>query len=165
MDSIYASREDFNNMKNRDRARGLHLLEYFVTRCHQIGVIFILHLLEYFISQNNRFWWGRLLAKHGSRKVIRRKLSVMKWRGSSQISLLWVVEDLDLSSGMLSPWCLVYLSCSSFSFQSLDELNLVCVGTVKLNFSFKICFSQGFCWNREWILREACWVPCYNDQA
>lgn len=39
MDSIYASPEDFKNMKNRDRARGTHLLEFFVTRCHEIGVL------------------------------------------------------------------------------------------------------------------------------
>lgn len=39
MDSIYASPEDFKNMKHRDRARALHLLEYFVTRCHEIGVL------------------------------------------------------------------------------------------------------------------------------
>ncbi|KAE8021531.1 hypothetical protein FH972_007414 [Carpinus fangiana] len=38
MDSIYASPEDFKDMKNRDRARGAHLLEYFVTRCHEIGI-------------------------------------------------------------------------------------------------------------------------------
>ncbi|XP_028772279.1 universal stress protein A-like protein [Neltuma alba] len=38
MDSIYASPDDFKNMKQRDRVRGLHLLEYFVSRCHQIGV-------------------------------------------------------------------------------------------------------------------------------
>lgn len=38
MDSIYASPEDFKNLMNRDRAKGLHLLEYFVTRCHEIGV-------------------------------------------------------------------------------------------------------------------------------
>jgi hypothetical protein len=39
IDSIYASPEDFKDMKNRDRARGAHLLEYFVTRCHEIGVL------------------------------------------------------------------------------------------------------------------------------
>ncbi|KAJ9152665.1 hypothetical protein P3X46_026209 [Hevea brasiliensis] len=38
MDSIYASPEDFKSMKQRDRVRGLHLLEYFVNRCNQIGV-------------------------------------------------------------------------------------------------------------------------------
>ncbi|XP_021298953.1 universal stress protein A-like protein [Herrania umbratica] len=38
MDSIFASPEDFKSMRHRDRARGLHLLEYFVTKCHQIGV-------------------------------------------------------------------------------------------------------------------------------
>lgn len=38
MDSIYASPDDFKSMKNRDKARGLHLLEYFVSRCHEIGV-------------------------------------------------------------------------------------------------------------------------------
>lgn len=39
MDSIYASPEDFQSIKHRDRARGLHLLEYFVNRCHEIGVL------------------------------------------------------------------------------------------------------------------------------
>lgn len=38
MDSIYASPDDFKSMKSRDKARGLHLLEYFVNRCHDIGV-------------------------------------------------------------------------------------------------------------------------------
>ncbi|KAJ4831508.1 hypothetical protein Tsubulata_004740 [Turnera subulata] len=38
MDSIYASPDDFRNLKYRERARGIHLLEYFVNRCHQIGV-------------------------------------------------------------------------------------------------------------------------------
>ncbi|KAG6741666.1 hypothetical protein POTOM_054943 [Populus tomentosa] len=38
MDSLYASPEDFKNMKHRNRTRGLHLLEYFVNRCHEIGV-------------------------------------------------------------------------------------------------------------------------------
>ncbi|KAJ8631157.1 hypothetical protein MRB53_024480 [Persea americana] len=38
VDSIFASPEDFREMKLRDKIRGLHLLEYFVGRCHQIGV-------------------------------------------------------------------------------------------------------------------------------
>lgn len=38
MDSIFASPEDFRTMKNRDKIRGLHLLEYFVNHCHEIGV-------------------------------------------------------------------------------------------------------------------------------
>ncbi|RWR85633.1 universal stress protein A-like protein [Cinnamomum micranthum f. kanehirae] len=38
MDSIFASPEDFREMNLRDKIRGLHLLEYFVGRCHQIGV-------------------------------------------------------------------------------------------------------------------------------
>lgn len=38
MDSIYASPEDFRRVKRRDKIRGLHLLEYFVNRCHEIGV-------------------------------------------------------------------------------------------------------------------------------
>lgn len=38
MDSIYASPDDFKSMKRREKARGLHLLEYFVNRCHDIGV-------------------------------------------------------------------------------------------------------------------------------
>ncbi|RZC72039.1 hypothetical protein C5167_035194 [Papaver somniferum] len=38
MDSIFASPADFRAMKNRDRKRGLHLLEHFVERCHQFGV-------------------------------------------------------------------------------------------------------------------------------
>eukprot|EP00262_Sarcandra_glabra_P010264 TRINITY_DN2530_c0_g1_i1.p1 TRINITY_DN2530_c0_g1~~TRINITY_DN2530_c0_g1_i1.p1 ORF type:complete len:186 (+),score=29.90 TRINITY_DN2530_c0_g1_i1:139-696(+) len=39
MDSIYASLEDFQDMKRKDRVRGVHLLEYFVGRCHEIGVL------------------------------------------------------------------------------------------------------------------------------
>lgn len=38
MDSIYASPEDFARVNKRDKARGLHLLEYFVGRCHQRGI-------------------------------------------------------------------------------------------------------------------------------
>ncbi|XP_044479053.1 universal stress protein A-like protein [Mangifera indica] len=38
MDSIYASPEDFRNMQHRDKVRGLHLLEYFVSRCYEIGI-------------------------------------------------------------------------------------------------------------------------------
>ncbi|KAF5457258.1 hypothetical protein F2P56_021372 [Juglans regia] len=38
MDSIYASPEDFKSMMSRDRVMGLHLLQYFVTRCHEIRV-------------------------------------------------------------------------------------------------------------------------------
>ncbi|GAB4846744.1 hypothetical protein Ancab_025752 [Ancistrocladus abbreviatus] len=38
MDSIYASPDDFKDMKKREMKRGLHLLEYFVQRCHEIGV-------------------------------------------------------------------------------------------------------------------------------
>uniref|UniRef100_A0A7N0ZY44 UspA domain-containing protein n=1 Tax=Kalanchoe fedtschenkoi TaxID=63787 RepID=A0A7N0ZY44_KALFE len=38
MDSIYASPEDFRSMQDRDKKRGLHLLEFFVNRCHEIGV-------------------------------------------------------------------------------------------------------------------------------
>lgn len=38
MDSIYASPADFMIMKHRDRIRGLHLLEYFVKQCNEIGV-------------------------------------------------------------------------------------------------------------------------------
>lgn len=49
MDSIYASPEDFKSIKHRDRARGLHLLEYFVNRCHEIGVLIFCALLLYFV--------------------------------------------------------------------------------------------------------------------
>ncbi|CAO2833298.1 unnamed protein product [Amaranthus hypochondriacus] len=38
IDSIYASPDDFKSMNNRERKRGLHLLEYFVSRCHEIGI-------------------------------------------------------------------------------------------------------------------------------
>ncbi|XP_031265347.1 universal stress protein A-like protein [Pistacia vera] len=38
MDSIYASPEDFRNMRHRDKVRGIHLLEYFVNKCHEIGI-------------------------------------------------------------------------------------------------------------------------------
>ncbi|KAI3845279.1 hypothetical protein MKW98_009345 [Papaver atlanticum] len=38
MDSIFASPADFRAMKNRDRKRGLHLLEHFVERCHQFWI-------------------------------------------------------------------------------------------------------------------------------
>ncbi|EMS56469.1 Universal stress protein A-like protein [Triticum urartu] len=38
MDSIYASPTDFQSMKQRDRIRGIHLLEYFVNECHRLGI-------------------------------------------------------------------------------------------------------------------------------
>ncbi|ERN06679.1 hypothetical protein AMTRI_Chr01g112430 [Amborella trichopoda] len=38
MDSIYASPEDFRDMKHRDKIRGIHLLEYFVSQCHDLGI-------------------------------------------------------------------------------------------------------------------------------
>lgn len=38
MDSMFASPEDFKNMNHRDKRRGIHLLEYFVNKCHEIGV-------------------------------------------------------------------------------------------------------------------------------
>ncbi|GAB2225796.1 hypothetical protein Droror1_Dr00021563 [Drosera rotundifolia] len=38
MDSIFASPDDFKAMQSREKKRGLHLLEYFVDRCHEIGV-------------------------------------------------------------------------------------------------------------------------------
>ncbi|KAG8366873.1 hypothetical protein BUALT_Bualt16G0013200 [Buddleja alternifolia] len=38
MDSMYSSPEDFKNIKHKNKIRGLHLLEYFVKRCHEIGV-------------------------------------------------------------------------------------------------------------------------------
>ncbi|KAJ6814199.1 universal stress protein A-like protein isoform X1 [Iris pallida] len=38
MDSVYASPEDFKSAKHRDKVRGLHLLEYFVGRCHEYGI-------------------------------------------------------------------------------------------------------------------------------
>lgn len=39
MDSIYASPEDFRNMRHGDKVRGICLLEYFVNKCHEIGVM------------------------------------------------------------------------------------------------------------------------------
>ncbi|XP_022134070.1 universal stress protein A-like protein [Momordica charantia] len=38
VDSIFASPDDFKDLKHRERARGLLLLEFFVNRCHEIGV-------------------------------------------------------------------------------------------------------------------------------
>ncbi|XP_057869744.1 universal stress protein A-like protein isoform X1 [Cryptomeria japonica] len=38
MDSIYASPDDFKDVNDRDRIRGIHLLEYFVKHCNEIGV-------------------------------------------------------------------------------------------------------------------------------
>ena len=47
VDSIYASPADFQSMKQRDKIRGTHLLEYFVNQCHQLGVV---HNLMLFFS-------------------------------------------------------------------------------------------------------------------
>lgn len=38
VDSIYASPEDFREMREANKAKGVHLLEFFVKRCHEIGV-------------------------------------------------------------------------------------------------------------------------------
>ncbi|XP_052195702.1 universal stress protein A-like protein [Diospyros lotus] len=38
VDSMYASPDDFKSMMHRDRIRGLHLLEFFVNKCHELGV-------------------------------------------------------------------------------------------------------------------------------
>ncbi|KAH7851553.1 hypothetical protein Vadar_013286 [Vaccinium darrowii] len=38
MDSIYASPDDFKKLNHKNKIKGLHLLEYFVNRCHEIGV-------------------------------------------------------------------------------------------------------------------------------
>lgn len=38
VDSIYASPDDFRHMRERNKAKGLHLLEFFVNKCHEIGV-------------------------------------------------------------------------------------------------------------------------------
>ncbi|XP_010435628.1 PREDICTED: universal stress protein A-like protein [Camelina sativa] len=38
VDSIYASPDDFRSMRETNKAKGLHLLEFFVTKCHEIGV-------------------------------------------------------------------------------------------------------------------------------
>lgn len=38
MDSLYASPDDFKDLKHREKIRGLHLLEIFIRRCHEIGV-------------------------------------------------------------------------------------------------------------------------------
>lgn len=38
VDSIYASPDDFRDMRESNKAKGLHLLEFFVNKCHEIGV-------------------------------------------------------------------------------------------------------------------------------
>lgn len=38
IDSIFGSAQDFKDMKNKEKIRGIHLLEYFVGRCNEIGV-------------------------------------------------------------------------------------------------------------------------------
>lgn len=38
VDSVYASPDDFRHMRERNKAKGLHLLEFFVNKCHEIGV-------------------------------------------------------------------------------------------------------------------------------
>nr|GMC91656.1 universal stress protein A-like protein [Ipomoea batatas]GMC97331.1 universal stress protein A-like protein [Ipomoea batatas] len=37
-DSLFASPEDFKNLRHKDKIKGLHLLEYFVNQCHERGV-------------------------------------------------------------------------------------------------------------------------------
>ncbi|KAJ4867196.1 Universal stress protein A-like protein [Raphanus sativus] len=67
VDSIYASPDDFRDMRESNKSKGLHLLEFFVTKCHEIGVS----------------------CEHGSRKVIQRTLYAKKLAGSDQIFLFW----------------------------------------------------------------------------
>lgn len=38
VDSIYASPDDFKDMRESNKSKGLHLLEFFVNKCHEIGV-------------------------------------------------------------------------------------------------------------------------------
>ncbi|XBI48166.1 hypothetical protein VPH35_111972 [Triticum aestivum] len=52
MDSIYASPTDFQSMKQRDRIRGIHLLEYFVNECHRLGVVTFCFFLQYYRLQS-----------------------------------------------------------------------------------------------------------------
>ncbi|RLM79719.1 universal stress protein A-like protein [Panicum miliaceum] len=75
MDSIYASPADFDQMKQRDKIRGLHLLEYFVNQCHQLGFRLQLEavaslvydgLCIYFVSQIKCEAWIR----HGDPKEV-----------------------------------------------------------------------------------------------
>jgi len=50
MDSIYASPDDFRQMRERNKAKGLHLLEFFVKKCHDIGVNDSFKLIDRSIS-------------------------------------------------------------------------------------------------------------------
>ena len=52
MDSIYASPTDFQSMKQRDRIRWIHLLEYFVNECHRLGVVTFCFFLQYYRLQS-----------------------------------------------------------------------------------------------------------------
>lgn len=38
MDSVYASPDDFKNKNEKQKIKGLYLLQYFVERSHQVGV-------------------------------------------------------------------------------------------------------------------------------
>ncbi|CAL9038527.1 unnamed protein product [Musa banksii] len=38
MDSIYASPDDFQSMHQKEKIRGIHLLQYFVEHSHQLGI-------------------------------------------------------------------------------------------------------------------------------
>ncbi|GLJ16812.1 hypothetical protein SUGI_0289660 [Cryptomeria japonica] len=38
VDSIFACPDDFKDLKNREKIKGIHLLEYFVKRCNEIGL-------------------------------------------------------------------------------------------------------------------------------
>ncbi|XP_024029509.1 universal stress protein A-like protein isoform X2 [Morus notabilis] len=82
IDSIYASSEDFKNMKRRDKARGLHLLENFVNKCHEIGVLIVSLALSFFHTHTRArtptytyvcletILKSMFYVKHGSKKVI-----------------------------------------------------------------------------------------------
>lgn len=39
-DSLYATREDFQNLQKVEKVRGVHLLEHFVNHCNDLEVWF-----------------------------------------------------------------------------------------------------------------------------
>lgn len=60
MDSIYASPDDFKKLNHKNKIKGLHLLEYFVNRCHEIGVLKNSLKCSVYVTRSHPRWCNRL---------------------------------------------------------------------------------------------------------
>ncbi|KAI3921050.1 hypothetical protein MKX01_036029 [Papaver californicum] len=103
MDSIFASPADFRAMKNRDRKRGLHLLEHFVERCHQFGIS-----CEAWIKRGD----AKEVICHEVRRV-RPDLLVVGCRGLGPFQRVFV--------GTVSEFCQKHAECPIITIKRKEE--------------------------------------------